>query len=172
MLVLVANGWGLTVQHLAFSELSPLKKVLVVVLSVAFFMSYLVLFFTGIYATDPAITIYYYQSVPGALLLVIRALVLFYFLFALWRTRGDSDENRQRFYFIFGVIFGVWFLATPFMVIVGTGIPVWERFKAVTALSLLINTFGYASFVFFMWPSRIKQFFEAIPSTAHAYERL
>lgn len=172
MLVLVAHGWGLKIQHLAFNELSLVKKILVIVCSLSFFVIYIVLYFVGIYGTDPAITVYYYQSVPGALLLLLRAIVLFYFLFSLWRTRSDADDNRQRFYFIFGVIFAVWFLATPFMVIVGVGIPVWERFKAVTALSLLINTFGYTSFVFFMWPSRIKQFFEAIPSTAHAYERL
>jgi len=95
LLVLLAKGWAISNR-----EVSQ-KTVLIGMISVVLF-SYITMFIWDNVARDPASTLYIYESAPGFIILVLRILILLYFLFCLKQTLSSEENSEKRkFYFFF-----------------------------------------------------------------------
>jgi len=153
LLLLLAKGWAITK-----TEVSD-KKFLIVMVS-AFLLAYITMFIWENVGQDPASTLYVYESAPGIIILVLRALTLLWFLFELRRTHLEEDNpEKRRFYIIFGISYTLWFLALPFIVLLAVLFAPWYRFKVVTGLFLCVNSIGFFGLAFLFWPSRATRFF-------------
>jgi len=154
LLVLLAKGWAITK-----SEVDD-KKFLVIMVS-AFLLAYITMFIWQNVGRDPASTLYVYESAPGIIILVLRSLALLWFLFLLRKTHLDEqNDEKKRFYFIFGILYTLWFLALPLIVLLAVLLQAWYRFKVVTGLFLCVNTLGLFGLAFLLWPNRASRYFQ------------
>merc|ERR1719183_559441 len=96
--------------------------------------------YTGVFiyemkGRDEAATYYKYENPSGIFLVVLRILVLIWFLWCVRRSyRQEPQEDKKFFYLSYGVIFGLWFFSFPFIVCVGTFLNPYHRLKTVTAM--------------------------------------
>jgi hypothetical protein len=142
---------------------------------VVIFVSYVTLFFWGEFGLNPATTLYVYQTVPGAILCVVRFLTLIYFIWCLQKTiKEDTDSGKKGFYLLFGTSFGVWFLSLPLIVLLSLALSGWYREKAVDAIVMTVTAISYLGIGFLLWPSRASKYFQITgPDVFTAgYERL
>jgi len=65
LIVLIANGWGISEKIRSLNEVEFKKRVAIIAGTITFVVLYLILYFTGLYAVDPAIFVYYYETAPG-----------------------------------------------------------------------------------------------------------
>jgi len=151
--ILVAKGWAITSTYLSQ------KNIVLIVMSV-FTLGYLVLFFWDTFARDPALTLYFYESVPGVIVLILRTVLVIWFLWSLRDTlRLENLPERRQFYKIFGVSYSVWFLLLPIFVFILSFVDPWVRFKIIRGISIAIDFAGLGALVFLLWPSRAQHYF-------------
>jgi hypothetical protein len=155
--ILVAKGWAIT------SSLLTHKRALAVV--VAFFtLSYLSLFIWDNAGRDPASTIYFYDSIPGLIIILLRVGMVAWFLWCLRSTMGfEMLPDKRRFYIVFGFCYTIWFLLLPGIVALALVLFEWERFKTVKGLILSADALAFLSLVILWWPSRANTLFKFKP---------
>jgi hypothetical protein len=151
--ILVAKGWAITTSYLSD------KNILIVATSLLL-LSYLALFISDHAATDPASTLYFYDSVPGLIVILLRIGVTAWFLWCLRATVGfETLPEKRKFYTLFGFCYTVWFLLLPGIVALAYALPEWVRFKTVGGLSLSADALAFIVFVVILSPSRAVSFF-------------
>ena len=164
-LVLVSHGWGVTGKLL-------FDRIRLTTLSVLLALSYFVLFLWQRVGRDRASTLYLYDSVPGALIIVVRVGAFVWFMYSLLRTyRLEPDALRKNFYQGFGGFYGLWFWMLVFTVIVGAMFPLIDASadvytkKFVVSIYETTNFVGFVFFVAFTWPSIAKHHFTFVQNT-------
>lgn len=103
---------------------------------------------------------FFYESLPGTLLLVLRLLFGVWFLFSLRDTlRLENTPERRSFYKIFGISFFAWIVYLPIISwILLLENPAY-RFKVTEIICLLADISAYIAFIVLLWPSRISNIF-------------
>jgi hypothetical protein len=148
--VLIAKGWAITTNYLSH------KNIILIVMSL-FVVGYLVLFRWSNFGIDTALTLYFYESIPGVVVLILRCLLVFWFLWCLRDTlRLENLPERRNFYYIFSIAYSIWFLALPVVVFAISFVDPWVRYRIVRILSLSIDFLGLAALAFLLWPSRAQ----------------
>jgi len=110
---------------------------------------------------DPASTLYIYESAPGIAILVVRFLTLCWFFWELRLTfLEETHPSKRQFYLIIGGVAAAWFLMLILIVSIAAVLPAYTRAKTVTGMYLTMNTLGFSSLVFLMWPSRAHKYFQ------------
>jgi hypothetical protein len=151
--ILVAKGWAITSHYLS-------QKNIVFIIMSLFILSYLFLFIWDNFARDPALTLYFYESVPGFIVLVLRTVLVIWFLWCLRDTlRLENLPERRQFYKIFGIAYSFWFLLLPVVVFILSFVDPWVRFKIVRGISIAIDFAGFGALVFLLWPTRAQNYF-------------
>jgi len=151
--ILVAKGWAITSHYLSQ------KNIVFIVMSL-FILGYLFLFIWDNFARDPALTLYFYESVPGFLVLLLRTILVFWFLWCLRDTlRLENLPERRQFYKIFGMAYSAWFIMLPLAVALCSLFDPWVRFKIVRGISIAIDFAGFGALVFLLWPTRAQNYF-------------
>jgi len=151
--ILVAKGWAITTQYLS-------QKNFVLIFMSLFILFYIFLFIWDNFARDPALTLYFYESVPGVIVLFIRTVIVVWFIWCLRNTlRLENLPQRRQFYQIFGISYMIWFLALPLSVLICSAIDPWYRFKIVRGLSIVIDFVGFGALAYLLWPSRASTYF-------------
>jgi len=131
-----------------------------------FVIGFLVLFIWSNFGLDLALTIYFYESPPGVILLILRGLLVLWFLWCLRGTlRLENLPERRQFYYMFGVAYTLWFIALPITVFFCSLVEPWVRYRIVRIISLVIDLIGLGALAFLLWPSRAQNYF-TIRSTA------
>jgi len=154
LLVLIAKGWTITKQEITH------KRILLILVS-TLLLGYLIMFTWENVGVDPASTLYIYESPPGIVVVILRVLVLLWFLWCLKSTHGEeSHPSKKRFYLVFGAIYTAWFLMLPFITLVALGIPAWNRYRVVQGMYLTATMLGYAALGYLFWPSKISEYFQ------------
>merc|ERR1719333_565479 len=150
LVVLLAKGWAITTQEITH------KKAIIAVM-VVLVAGYIVFFiFEDIQAHSDSST-YAYATVPGIIVLVLRGLATLYFAYELINTyRKEDQEEKRRFYIIFGVIYFIWFISLPVSVIIATTLAEWYRDRVVVAIDLTITPLAYSFLAYLLWPTRAK----------------
>jgi len=161
--ILVAKGWAITSHYLS-------QKNIVLIVMALFVLGYLVLFVWDTFARDAALTLYFYESVPGACVLVLRFILVGWFGWCLRDTlRLENLPERRSFYKIFGICYSIWFILLPLFVFICSFIEPWVRFKIVRGISIAIDFVGLAALAFLLWPTRAQNYF-TIRSTTQLLE--
>lgn len=152
LVLCLANGWTITTTELR----SP--KILAGVMGL-FTIIYIILYVVALVVNDPAVRLISWQMAPGVIMLVLRVLVMFYFLWTVRSTYMQEDGKAQlKFYQIFAIGYTVWFLALPVCVSIGAGVDFTWRQKTVEALFGLIN-FAALSVMGYLLRPRQNEFF-------------
>jgi len=151
--ILIAKGWAITTSYLT-------DKYIVLAVMALFVVAYLALFIWDKAAPNPASVLYFYESVPGIIVAILRVLTCGWFIWSLRNTiRLESLPEKRMFYFIFGGSYTVWFLLLPLIVLIAVFLAPWVRFRIITALMVTSDFVGLSALAFLLWPSRASNYF-------------
>jgi len=155
LLILLSTGWAITRNEIRY------KGILLAILGLLLVL-YVSMFIWQNVGLDPASTTYVYESIPGVIILCIRMVTMGWFLFCLRGSFLDeSHPNKRRFYFIFGIIYTIWFLLLPLIVIIAkVDAADWNKYRLVQGLYLTLNLLGFGILVFLFWPSKAAEYFQ------------
>jgi len=156
--VLISKGWVITTSVLT-------DKNMIMVTMGFVLLSYLALFIWDNAGRDPASTLYFFDSIPGLFVVILRIGVTAWFLWCLRSTISfEVLPDKRRFYTIFGFCFTVWFLLLPAIVGFALLLEPWYRFRTVRGLTLCADALAYMAFTVLLWPSRAALYFNIKPS--------
>jgi hypothetical protein len=128
LLILIAKGWTISSQKLE-------NRRAIFIFLALFLFGYVSLFIWQEAGTDPTSTKYQYESVPGIILLTMRGITFGWYCICLYSTWSlESHPDKRKFYLVFGLLYSLWFIALPVIVVVATVLDPWVRAKTVTAL--------------------------------------
>eukprot|EP01133_Synstelium_polycarpum_P000245 gene245-298_t len=144
LLLLLAQGW--TVSHTFVSRKAR------AVSAVLFFG--ILIFSLTVYLVPNATFmpentyILFYDTVPGYVLLAFFLSIFIYFLVCIKLSHSQhQDTTKKRFFILVGVLFALWFLALPMLVTLGHFIASWQRLKAVTLFTLIVDAIFYLALI-------------------------
>ena len=153
MVMLIAKGWTITANEIRGR--GQLMCFLVVVMVATCLM-----YGWAAVDWDPASTLYIYESVPGTVVLVLRLAMFFWFIRSLIETfRLEASLERRSLYKTVAVIYSLWFLSLPLIVVGAYMLSPWYRAKVVSALVYSVHTIALSVFGVLFWPSRAKRYF-------------
>eukprot|EP01111_Echinosteliopsis_oligospora_P001080 TRINITY_DN1142_c0_g1_i1.p1 TRINITY_DN1142_c0_g1~~TRINITY_DN1142_c0_g1_i1.p1 ORF type:complete len:416 (+),score=64.31 TRINITY_DN1142_c0_g1_i1:65-1312(+) len=154
LLVLVAKGYCISKSDIEG------KKLLfggMIVLSI----SYLILYIWTKAGQDPANDLFEYETVPGIITVILRALVTGWFVWELRNTYLEENHaGKREFYLAFGIVYSIWLLMLPLITIIAAALDPWVRMKVVIGMYVTMNAIGLGIFAFVFWPSRISNYFQ------------
>jgi hypothetical protein len=151
--ILIAKGWAITTSYLT-------DKYIVLVVMALFVVAYLALFIWDKAAPNPASVLFFYESIPGIIVSILRVLTCGWFVWSLRNTiRLESLPEKRMFYFVFGGSYTVWFLLLPLIVLIAVFLAAWVRFRIITALMVTSDFLGLSALAFLLWPSRASNYF-------------
>jgi len=151
--ILIAKGWAITTSYLT-------DKYIVLVVMGLFILAYLALFIWDKAVPNPASVLYFYESVPGIIVSVLRVLTCGWFVWSLRNTiRLESLPEKRVFYFIFGGAYSIWFLLLPLIVLIAVFLAPWVRFRIITGMMVTSDFLGLSALAFLLWPSRASNYF-------------
>eukprot|EP01130_Rhizamoeba_saxonica_P000562 TRINITY_DN10530_c0_g1_i1.p1 TRINITY_DN10530_c0_g1~~TRINITY_DN10530_c0_g1_i1.p1 ORF type:complete len:432 (-),score=43.99 TRINITY_DN10530_c0_g1_i1:65-1360(-) len=155
--MLIAHGWAITSNQL------EKKNILVLAMSLMLIF-YIILFIWDNASRDSASTLYFYESAPGILVLLLRIAIAFWFIWTLRNTlRMEASPPRRRFYRFFGIAYSAWFFILPLTVFGCSFIEPWFRFKVTKDLTLFVDFFGYLALAYLLWFTRAQEYFTIKP---------
>jgi len=157
LLILVAKGWTITKSRIE-------DRTIVLIGLGSLSAAYLALFIWENVGADPASTKYVYNSAPGIIVIVLRAVAMLWFV---WCLRGtyieENHPSKRQFYIWFGAAFIAWFAALPFIALVASGMHEkhpWSELRVVTVLYVTANALALSGMQFLLWPSRANEYFQ------------
>jgi len=157
LLIVLSKGWTIT-------RAKIVGRNQIIVIFAIFVVVYFVIFIWGLVGVDPATTDYIYNSAPGIIILVVRSLAWIYFLYSIRDTLiVENHPTKRKFYKYFGVLYSLWFVALPIIVIMSVLISPWYSEKVVVNFYLVMNTLGLAVLSFLLWPTRSSDYFTITP---------
>ncbi len=111
---------------------------------------------------DPASALYGYQGTTGHCVVAWRLFLLCWFLLSMRRTyAGERDEARRHLYRVFGLVFTLWFVAFPVVVVVVAPLiaPVWH-YKVILGVVDALHMLALGAFGIIFWPAWSDKYFE------------
>jgi hypothetical protein len=160
MLILVAKGWAITTNYLT-------DRNLLLLLMGMLLLAYLALFIWDNSGRDSASTLYFYESVPGIFVLILRSLTWLWFAWCLKKTLAlETLPEKRTFYIFFGIACTLWFLLLPLFVIIATAMEAWYREKVITSMTSSLNALALVAFTYLLWPTRAADYFSIKPANA------
>jgi len=156
--LLVAKGWAITTTYLT-------DKIVLLIVMAIYFIAYLVLFIWDNVGRDPASTLYFYDSIPGLIVVILRLGLTGWFWWCLRTTiRLESLPEKRKFYSIFGICYTFWFILLPAIILLALALEPWFRFRTVRGLTLCADAIGIVAFIALLWPSRAARYFNIKPT--------
>jgi hypothetical protein len=156
LVILVAKGWCISSTQI--EGRIPILVGLGVVI-----VTYLAMFIWEHVGLNPASVLYVYQTAPGIIIIVVRCLVMFYFLFCIRNTyMEENKDNKRQFYLYFGIVMFIWFLSLPIVTAIAESLTNHEvlRLKVVMILYVTFNAIFLIVLGFLLWPSRAYDYFQ------------
>jgi len=164
LIMLLAKGWTITSTTLPLYD-----RKLIAGSFVSFTVAYIILLFWQTFGEDKASTTYYYNTLPGLLVCALRTGLLVWFVFTLRFTyKKEPDWDKLKFYFTFGVLYTVWLMALPVLVMISFAIEPWYRFKIVDGLVVSFHFVGLCFMGFLLHPTKAQSVFSmTLPSVTY-----
>jgi len=126
------------------------------ILSVVYFAMF-IYEYTGF---DASSTLYLYESAAGIVVIIVRGIVMLFFVYTLRDTLKEENHPGKRwFYSRFGIAYTIWFLILPFITIVAAMTHPWMRMKVVLGMYVTTNALALAGLGFLLWPTRASEYF-------------
>jgi len=151
--ILIAKGWAITTSYIT-------QKYLLLAITVILILVFLTLFFWTEFLLDPMYTLYTYETIPGVIILVIRVLLVFWFLWSLRDTlRSETNPEKRKFYLPFSFVYGCWILSLPFIAVILGFLDTTLRLKIITITTMFCDLVGFSILGYLFWPSRARDYF-------------
>jgi len=166
--ILVGKGWTITTNYLN-------DKLVIIAVTVLYFVAHLSLMIWDYVGRDPASTLYFYDSVPGLIVILLRLGLTCWFLWCLRTTiQLEGLMEKKNFYVYFGGSFTLWFLLLPSIVAFALILEPWFRMRTVTGMMLSADALAMLVFCILLAPSRASKYFniKATPQLLAEQERL
>lgn len=159
LLLLLAKGWAITSQEMTY------KPVLFGVWSTYLCVNIL-LYVWNKTEIDVIEDIDEYQTWPGGLSLVVRLMIMAWFIYEL-RTTMLYEHNKQKlqFFLHFGASSLVWFVYLPLLVLIAIQISALWRFKLMLGITYSVDFLAFAIMAHLLWPTRSEQYFQLSSET-------
>lgn len=159
LIILIAKGW-------CISKTTIDDRIVVLVGLGVLVVLYITMFGWSLGGLDHASTLYVYQTAPGIIIIVVRAVAMLWFIYSMRNTYlEENNAAKRKFYLWFGVSFTIWFLALPFITSVAAGLDPWMRQKTVMGLYVTFNTVFLVILGALLWPSRASEYFQISSSS-------
>jgi len=168
MCILVAKGWTITTNYLT-------DRVAILIITCLYFIAHLSLFIWDYVGRDPASTLYFYASIPGLLVILLRLGLTGWFLWSLSKTvQLETVTEKRTFYLYFGGSYTLWFLLLPAIVAFALVLEPWYQMRTVTGMMLSADALAMMWFVVLLSSSRAHRYFniKATPQLLAEQQRL
>ncbi|KAF2074383.1 hypothetical protein CYY_004317 [Polysphondylium violaceum] len=107
------------------------------------------------YSSSSNTYIFYYDTIPGYVLLAIYLVIGLFFGVCCFRThRKQNDMSKRRFFIMFACVFICWFVSLPVVVIVAHFMDPWVRYKVITILNLIIDAIFFVALTIIFRPTK------------------
>ncbi|CAL1527571.1 unnamed protein product [Lymnaea stagnalis] len=148
LLILLAKGLGITTDQFKWRSVIFTLWAAYTLLNVFLYIWNLVEIDNIISNTDE------WQTWPGYATLAFRIIVMFWFLYELRQTFGQTNRDDMSFVMHFGAFFLVWFSYLPALALVTLQVsPLW-RYKTILSINYAVEILAYAVLVHLFWPAR------------------
>jgi len=154
LLILMASGFTISKNSATHRRLTMTGLGVMV-------LAFVILFIWENVGRDPASTTYIYETVPGIILLVLRGFVMLWFFICIRSSyKAETLTSRKRFFVKFVILYGIWFLILPIIVIIAASVHPVYRAKVVFSLYVTMHAVGFFYFIWIFWPSRASSILE------------
>jgi len=151
--ILIAKGWAITTSYIT-------QKYLLLAITALLVLIFLTLFFWSEFLLDPMFSLYTYNTPPGILILSIRFLLVFWFLWCLRDTlRSETNPEKRKFYIPFAIFYGFWIISLPVSALLLSSVVTWSRLKIVTIVVLICDLIGFSILGYLFWHTRAREYF-------------
>lgn len=159
LMFLISKGWAVT------TNVIPKRDTTIILVSMAvLIVLYLALFIWDYVTADSALIYYFYQSVPGIMILVLRGVAGLWFLWNIFHTlKLETLPEKRMFYVRWAIIFGSWIAILPLIVLIFGTQHVWLRLKAISATSEVFDFILMIILVIHTWPTLARRYFSVMP---------
>jgi hypothetical protein len=151
--------------------------VLFVVCVIFYVLAYGILYlwrFVG--GEDPASTAYFYESAPGAFVILIRLVTFLLFVFSGIRVISLTNGPARIYYISYVLIFAGYFMFLPALVVIAAVLPDWMRFRIVYTFYYFLTFLFYAIYSGMtsplvlkrLWPMIAEQLAARLPLSVHS----
>nr|CAG4640751.1 EOG090X03T7 [Eulimnadia texana] len=153
LLLLLAKGWAVTRLELTW------KPVLFIIWG-SYGIVHVLLYVWDLTEVEVIEDIDEYQTWPGWFILILRTVVMAWFLYSLKTTMAfEQQQSKLDFFLHFGAASLVWFIYLPIVALVGIQISSLWRRKFLLGITYSANFLAYAVMAHLLWPSRSQQYF-------------
>lgn len=159
LLILVSKGWAVT------TNVIPKRDIVIslVIMSVLTIL-YIALFVWDYATLDSALIYYFYQSIPGIMILVIRILVALWFYWNIFQIlKLETLPEKRNFYIKWVIIFGSWLCILPLFVLILGSLEVWKRQIPISAIGITVDFIVFLILVVITWPTLARRYFTVMP---------
>ncbi|XP_048480522.1 transmembrane protein 145 [Plutella xylostella] len=158
LLLLLAKGWAVTRLELTW-------KPLVFGVWLAYGVVHTLLYVWNTTEVDIIEEIDEYQTWPGWLILVLRVLIMAWFVLELRNTMiYEHNMAKLNFLLHFGASSLVWFVYLPIIALIALQIsPLW-RFKFLLGITYSADCLAFCVMAHLLWPTRSEQYLLLAPS--------
>lgn len=154
-LICLAKGWTVTTSVLTQ------KWLILIGFAVYVFLYVILIIWNMLWSGDNSPdSSYFYQEIPGILLLVVRAGSMVWFLVCLLFTiKTDMPNEKRVFFIVYGIVGTVWFISLPIIVTIAAALDPWVRQIIVESIFQVVQFLWMTVFVYLLWPSRAEYYF-------------
>ncbi|XP_023223794.1 transmembrane protein 145 [Centruroides vittatus] len=154
LLLLLAKGWAITRTELTWKPVLFFIWLLYTCIGV-------LLYVWNMTEVDVIDDIDEYQTFPGWITLIVRLIIMIWFLYELRSTMLDeNDRAKLRFYVHFGAGILVWFIYLPVVALIALQISALWRQKLLLGITSSVDFLAFAIMTHLLWPTRSEQYFQ------------
>lgn len=164
LLLLLAKGWAIT-------RLELTHKPLVFTIWFIYGVVHVLLYVWNMTEVDIIEDIDEYQTWPGWLILILRWVIMIWFLLELRNTMYyEHNVHKLHFFLHFGASALVWFIYLPIIALIALRVSALWRFKLLLGITYSADCLAYCVMTHLLWPTRSEQYFLLANETFHADE--
>jgi len=157
---LLVKGWPASVVHVTISQVIGLNLFALNVLSFALLFTWYTV------GWDHLSTLYLYDSIPGYIIIGVRAATFVWCEYELYRTlKCEREDSKKMFYVIFAAFIGFWFFYLPVNVLISHYLDTWTRQKNIYAVIFTLNALSFLFPVAIFCPIKRNPFFNMIDTS-------
>ncbi|KYQ89365.1 hypothetical protein DLAC_10028 [Tieghemostelium lacteum] len=159
LLLLISQGWTISVYYGSVIN-KAITAVVVLALTAGSWAIYTMFAY---YSRSYMLYVYFWDTIPGYILLAFFITIMVYFLACLHRSYNkNNDDLKKRFFILFGIIFTCWFISLPIVVVVAHFMDSWYRYKVIACLNLVIDALWYLALIVVFFPYKSNPYLQII----------
>lgn len=165
LVILVAKGWSICCR-----KISATGRTKIAVYTTVYLFTWTVLLIWYEHGMSDANVVYIYHCVPGYLIVTLRVAGVVWLGYATFVTLSKYKMKR-RFFKKFLVLFSLWLISLPIIVLIALAIPTWTRYRVVTCLELIFTFIAQAALLVLYFPNRYNRSFPFHATTSDMMPR-